>query len=260
MPDLVAASPARAFIAEHAHYADDAGFWEAHAARLGGPVVDLGAAAGRVAVPLAATGVGVVAVDSDPEMLAVLMERAAAAGVADAIVPLVAGMAEAPLPHGTPLVICPMNTLQVLLAPDDRATLFANVSAALAPGGEFVFDLSVPDFTDICAAIGHEIPMGVHVDPGTGDVLTHTAVYEDADPGRRDAVFRIVIERRRADGGRAVAERRHHVHLYDPDEVRALAADAALRVLSVAGGFADEPFDPHESERQVWRLGAPVAP
>ena len=43
-------SPARGFLAEHAHYDEDAGFWEDHADRPGGPVVDLGTAAGRIAV------------------------------------------------------------------------------------------------------------------------------------------------------------------------------------------------------------------
>ena len=103
MTDALALSPARGFIAEHAHYVDDAGYWEAQAARLGGPVVDLGCAAGRIAVPLAAAGHDVVAVDADPEMLAVLMERAAEAGVADRIHPVAAPMQHAPLPAGVPL-------------------------------------------------------------------------------------------------------------------------------------------------------------
>ena len=51
--DVADISPARGFIAEHAHYMDDAGFWEAHAARLGGPVIDLGAAASE---PVMMTG------------------------------------------------------------------------------------------------------------------------------------------------------------------------------------------------------------
>ena len=73
-------SPARGFMAEHAHYDDDAGFWERHADRLGGPVCDEGAAAGRVSLRLASRGHEVWAVDTDPEMLEVLVERAAGAG------------------------------------------------------------------------------------------------------------------------------------------------------------------------------------
>ena len=46
-------TPARGFMAEHDHYHDDDGFWEAHADRLGGPVCDVGAAAGRISLRVA---------------------------------------------------------------------------------------------------------------------------------------------------------------------------------------------------------------
>lgn len=254
MTDALVISPARGFVAEHAHYLDDAGFWQAQAARLGGPVVDLGCAAGRVAVPLAAAGHDVIAVDADPEMLAVLGERASQAGVASRIQLVAAPMQHAPLPPGVPLVICPMNTLQVLLEPDDRRAVFGAVSRALAPGGEFIFDLSVPDFDDIAAHIGVPLPMGTSIDPDTGDALVHTAEYRSVDPDTGTAEFTITVERP------ARTDHRHHrVHLYAPDEVPALAREAGLAAGSVHAGFAGEDFDPVESERQVWRLGREAA-
>ena len=47
---------ARGFALEHAHYTRDIPFWRAAAARLGSPVLDLGCATGRVALPLARDG------------------------------------------------------------------------------------------------------------------------------------------------------------------------------------------------------------
>lgn len=257
MPEAGSITPARGFVAEHAHYRDDAGFWEAHAERLGGPVVDLGAAAGRVAIPVAGRGIPVVAVDADPEMLAVLGERARAAGVHDHITAIEGHMGTCDLPPGSALVMVPMNTLQVLVAPDERTRLFADVAAALRPGGEFIFDLSVPDLDDIADRLGEVIPTGSHVDAESGTVLVHTAVYDAIDVPSRTLDFRVIIDRTLPDGTRAHDERIHRVHLYTPDEVRGLVCDAGLDVVALEAGFAGEPFDPHRSERQVWRCRKP---
>lgn len=253
-------TPARGFIAEHAHYTDDAGFWEGHALRLGGPVLDLGAAAGRITVPVAALGVHVVAVDADPEMLEVLMQRAADAGCAASITPVVGDMSTCPLPPQVSLAIVPMNTLQVLLDPESRATTFARIADALRPGGELIFDLSVPDFDDIAARIGDVIPTGNHRDHATGALLAHTATYDALDLPSRTLDFRIIVDRLLPDGTRAHDERAHRVHLYAPDEVRALIAAAGLEVVSVHAGFHGEPFSADASERQVWRCRRPGAP
>ena len=259
MRDAVATTPARGFAAEHAHYLDDAGFWEAHAERLGGPVLDLGAAAGRVAVDVASRGVDVLALDADPEMLQVLCERADAAGVAQHITTIEGRMEDADLPSGVALVIVPMNTLQVLVDADARTRTFARVTQALQPGGEFIFDLSVPDLDDISDRLGDVIPTGTHHDPDTGALLVHTAVYDAIDPITRTLDFRVIIDRTLPDGVQAHDERHHHVHLYTPDEVRALAANAGLEIVAVHGGFSGEPFDPQHSERQVWRCRRPEA-
>ena len=60
----------------------DLDLYLALAARVEGPVLELAAGTGRLAVPLAAAGHDVTAVDLDPAMLARLRRHAAAAGVA----------------------------------------------------------------------------------------------------------------------------------------------------------------------------------
>ena len=82
----------------------------------------------------------------------------------------------------------------------------------------------------------------------------HTAAYRAVDAVTGTADFTITVER----PGRT-DQRDHRVHLYAPDEVRRLADESGLAVRSVHGGFAGEPFDPGESERQVWRLVREVA-
>lgn len=246
-------SPARGFVAEHAHYVEDAGYWEAQADRLGGPVVDLGAAAGRVTLALAARGHEVWAVDTDPEMLAVIGERANQAGVAERIHPVLGSMVDAPLPAGAGLVMIPMNTLQVLRARDEQVACLRNVAAALRPGGELIFDLITPLFPAIEGAVGADLDMGHSIDPDNGDLLMHTAVFDDVHAATGEVRMRIVVDRIHRDGSRDIVERHHHLHLFEPEEIPRLAADAGLRVVDVNGGFRGEAPGP-DAERHVWRL------
>ena len=58
---------------EHGSYDADLPLWRQLADATGGPVLDLGAGTGRVSVDLAAQGHDVVALDSDPELLAELV-------------------------------------------------------------------------------------------------------------------------------------------------------------------------------------------
>ena len=57
-------------------YAADLPLWRELAAEAGGPVLDVGAGTGRVALDLARAGHEVTALDLDAELLAVLRERA----------------------------------------------------------------------------------------------------------------------------------------------------------------------------------------
>ncbi|HWI73970.1 MAG TPA: class I SAM-dependent methyltransferase, partial [Baekduia sp.] len=62
-------------------YAEDFELWRELAAAADGPVLDVGAGTGRIALDLAARGIEVVALDADPDLLAALGDRAGAAGL-----------------------------------------------------------------------------------------------------------------------------------------------------------------------------------
>jgi SAM-dependent methyltransferase len=106
-------------------YDADLPLWLRLAEREPGPVLDVGAGTGRVALALAAAGHEVTALDVEPALLAALRERdpSVATVVADAHAFDLAGFG---------LVIVPMQTLQLL---DDRRAFFANARRALRPGG-----------------------------------------------------------------------------------------------------------------------------
>ena len=115
-------------------YAADLGRLRELAVAAGGPVAELGAGTGRVALALAETGAELIAIERDPELAAELRDRAAAAG-AERIHVLVAEAVAAPIESGSlALALAPMQFLHLLPAPD-RAKLLERVAAWLRPGG-----------------------------------------------------------------------------------------------------------------------------
>jgi SAM-dependent methyltransferase len=254
---LASEDEARRFVAEHAHYVEDLPFWRAAAARLGSPVLDVGAAAGRVTIPLARDGAEVWALDGSPAMLDELGRRLdSEPGAVRARVRLVEGDMRAPgLDRRFALVAVPMNTLQVLVEPEDRIRCLRALRDRLAPGGELVFDVSVPDEEEIVDSIGVERPGGAHRDPGSGALMVHSAWYDRWDSSSHTLEFTLRIVELRPGAEPVTVLRHHRVHLFTPQELDALLAEAGLVALEVCGGFAGEPVGP-DSERQVYRCRA----
>jgi SAM-dependent methyltransferase len=248
---------ARRFALEHAHYDEDLPFWRAAAARCGSPVLDLGAATGRVAIPLARDGHEVWALDRSEAMLAELRRRLARepAGVSARVRPVLGDIAALRLPRTFPLAIAAMNTLQVLTEPADRLACLRGVRAHLAEGGELAFDLGLPDPGEIVDTMGLERSNGYYRDGAAGPLLLHSAWYDRWEPDTRTLEFTLRIEEHRR-GARPLEVLRHHrVHVFSPQEVVALLSAAGLEALEVAGGFDGSPLA-RGSERQVYRCRA----
>ena len=109
----------------------DLPLWRELADREGSPVLDIGAGTGRVALDLARRGHEVVALDRSAELLDALRERAADL----AITTVAADARDFAIDRRFPIVLVPMQTLQLLEGPDGRARCLACVRAHLAPGG-----------------------------------------------------------------------------------------------------------------------------
>ncbi len=106
----------------------------------GGRALEFAIGTGRVAVPLAASGVPVTGIELSRPMVARLREKAD-----ETTIPVVLGdMATARAPGEYALVYLVYNTIGNLLTQADQVQCFRNAAAHLSAGGRFVIELTVP--------------------------------------------------------------------------------------------------------------------
>ncbi len=149
----------------------DVEYYVRRARELGGPVLEYGCGNGRITLPLAKAGLSVVGVELSQPMLTDLQTRLSKGFPKHRErIELVRGdMREVRLARQFPLVIAPFNVLLHLYEPSDVLAFFARVREHLAPGGRFIFDVSVPQPEDLCRDPDErfEAPRFQHPDTGT---------------------------------------------------------------------------------------------
>jgi SAM-dependent methyltransferase len=136
---------AKLYQLQYANYRDDISFYTRLAERLGASrILELGAGAGRVSIPLARRNLTVTGLELSPKMLALGHENA----IREAVnVNFVLGDArDFAFDEKFPLVIAPFNALMHLYTLSDQDRALACIRAHLEPGGVFAFDVYVPNF------------------------------------------------------------------------------------------------------------------
>jgi SAM-dependent methyltransferase len=223
-------------------------------------VLDLGAATGRIALPLARDGAEVWALDEAPEMLAALERRLAEEGgpAAARVHPVRGDLRGFALGRRFALVLMAMNTFQVLVTPEDQLGCLRSAREHLLPGGELVFDVALPDLAEVTGTLGLVRRTGEHEDPERGVVLEHSACYDAFDPVTQTLRFHHQIDERDLEGRLVRHVRRHVVHLFLPSELTHLLARAGLEVVDAYGDFEGAPVDAG-SPRQIYRCHAAEA-
>ena len=209
---------------ECAGYAADLPLWRELAAERGGPVLDVGAGTGRVALDLAARGHEVVAVDLEPDLVAACAERAAERSLP--VTAVAADARELALDGRHPLAIFPMQVAQLMGSDTARARMLASLRHVLEPGGLVAVALADP-FEGIPAEdVLPPLPDVLEVD---GWVLSSTPVAVRPLDGS------VAIDRRRqavSPSGELTDEDATIVlDTVDPDAFARLGADAGFSVL-----------------------------
>jgi SAM-dependent methyltransferase len=206
-------------------YTADLPLWRELAARAGGPVLELGAGTGRVALDLAELGHAVTALDAEPELLGELAARATAAGLE--IETLHGDARRLELERRFALVIAPMQFLQVVGGPAERTAVLRRVGRALRAGGLFAAALAALD--DAVAPDDADPPLP---DVEERDGWVYSSLPLDVRPEQGG----VAVERLRqvvSPDGRLSEE--HHTQLLDsltPARLEREAAEAGLRAES----------------------------
>jgi SAM-dependent methyltransferase len=156
---------------ECAAYDLDLPLWRELGERAGGPILDVGAGTGRVALDLARRGYELTAIDSDPELVHELGSRARSRGLR-----VRASTADArsfELGHGFALAIAAMQVVQLFGGERGRRAALASVRRHLSDGGVFAAALADP-FEGIPA--GEVVPPLPDIREADGWVYSSTPV------------------------------------------------------------------------------------
>jgi SAM-dependent methyltransferase len=191
-------------------------------------VLDLCSGQGRHAVPLAAMGMHVTALDMSFEYLELAVAAARESKVQFETVH--ADMRSIPFSNHFDAVINMFSSFGYLESEMEDARVLDAIVRALKPGGRVLLDLLNRDWV-----VAHYETEDSHTDPDGTLYLEHRRL--DLETSRNHVTFTVVAPdgMRREVGG-------HHIRLYTLREVRGLLNAAGLVYESVHGGYDDEPY------------------
>ena len=213
---------------------------------MGDPILELAAGSGRLAVPLAAAGHRVTAVDFDAAMLERAREAARGSGVPDDRLELVDADLRTLALAGAGtyrLAFIGLNSIMLLASRADQRRALQVLADNLAPGGLAVVDIWLPDAEDLARFDGRVILEWPRPDPETGAVVTKAGSAQyDAATGT--VVLTAIYE----EGGQGEPAsrwiRRDRLRLLGAHELAGFAEDAGLHVERLAGGYDLDPLGP----------------
>jgi SAM-dependent methyltransferase len=231
----------------------DVDLYLALAARTGGPILELAAGSGRIAVPLAIAGHDVTAVDLDPAMLERAYARATAAGrrVTGRLELVEADILDLDLPSAGSfrLAFIALNSLFLLAARDQQAQALRTIAGHLAPGGLALIDVWLPEPEDLARFDGRMIFEYERREPETGHAVTKVAAAR-YDPTSAVVDLTVIYEEGPAGGSVARWIRHDALRLVGAEELRSMARDAGLEIEAVYGDYDLAPIQPR-SERAI---------
>ncbi|MFB4306595.1 class I SAM-dependent DNA methyltransferase [Actinomadura sp. GTD37] len=191
----------------------------------GRPALEFAIGTGRVALPLARTGVRVDGIEQSPDMVARMREKPDG----DRIDVTMGDMSRVSAGRVYGLVYLVFNTIGNLLTQDDQVRCFENAARHLAGDGVFVLECRVPDAP---SRPGHRF-----VDPERID-----ADAVGLDICRYDPVTQILDKNHVRIGADGIAFDPIRLRLAHPPEFDLMARVAGLRLRDRWGGWEGEPF------------------
>jgi SAM-dependent methyltransferase len=239
---------------EYRDHRHDVG-WYRGLARARGPaqrIVELGAGTGRISVPLVHDGHHVTAVDRMDTMLARLRQKRGdlAPTAAARLEPVLGDITALPLPDASAdLVFAPFNVLMHLYGWEDLLRCFREAARVLVPGGQFAFDVILPDLEWLTWDPHERHAVTNFTHPRTGAAMVYSTNHT-YDPNTQVCHVRIYYDDapKRPRAFKPPAESKQVVHLAHrqifPEELRMLVATAGLVLDNLGGNFRTTPLGP----------------
>lgn len=202
-----------------------------------GPVLEFAIGTGRVALPLAETGLTLAGIEYSPAMLEVLRRKPGA----EALTLIEGDMARARVPGDFSLVVLVYNTIGNLTSQDQQVACFENAARHLAPGGRFVIENLIPPlrrFPPGAAGVAFDVSpdhTGIDtIDTATQMLVSHHYHHQPGGTSRYTAVPQRYTW---------------------PAELDLMARIAGFSLEDRWGGWDRRPFDADcEKHVSVWRL------
>ena len=223
---------------EHGPGDQDIPFFVTMARRMSGPLIELGCGTGRLALPLARSGMEVAAIDISADMLCRFNERLARepTDVRSRISLIRADMRRFALNRRFSGAICSSNTLLLLASEDAIAEALACIRSHLEPGGTIVIDVAAIDGETRGALMDYpceDIPDLTFAATSGGDPLRRTHSIESAADANGISVRYRYLDSQ--DG--LCAERREDIVLLLPEELLRLMSEQGYEVLHTFGWY-----------------------
>jgi len=233
----------------------DLDLYLAMAERTGGPILELAAGSGRLAVPLARAGYTVTAVDNDPAMLSRARDTWAATPAtrgrrttrrqASAGLDLLeADLTTLALDNRFGLAFIALNSLLLLDGADAQRQAMQVLADHLRPGGVAIVDVLLPDAAELSTYDGRITLDWIREDPETGDQVTKSS------SARYDAALATITLTTLYDtvspemGELRRTSRVDRLSLRSAGELVRDATDAGLDIEALAGDHQVTPFGP----------------
>ena len=264
-PDSTAAAAlARLYDVDLLEDPGDMDLYLALAARTGGPILELAAGSGRVALPLASAGYDVSLVDIDAGMLA--RARAAADGLGpdvrarlDFVEDNLIGL---DLPGGPrfQLAILALNSILLLESRATQGQALETMARHLVPGGLAVVDVWLPRADELAHYDGRLSLEYVRTDPQTGLMVTKSAAAQ-YEPSTGHVNLTAIYDEGEQGGPVHRWLREDRLRLLNAGDLCSLAESAGLDVEVVAGDYDLNEVSPYD-ERAILvarRRGRPAA-
>ena len=231
-----------------ASFRDDVEFYRRKAKDSGGPVLELGAGTGRIALAIARDGIAIHALDADHAMFERLQQKAGKEppAVRARITAVEGDMRTFDLAERFALVISPFRAFLHNLTEADRLACLERVRHHLRPGGRFAFNVFYPTLEYMAHHTG-----------ALAGVWRWVANFPRPDGGwvtrseasRYDPVHQLVRSQLRydeygADGvlRRTFLHRLELAYLY-PADIRRMLEQAGFEQIHIAGGANEKPVE-----------------